>query len=205
MVCDKVVCERWCENQHRAPPGGSVYCTFPGKLVCHTKASRGPAAATRAAAPQGSSVYCACHTKASCGPAAATRAAAPPGGSVYRACTASRGPAYCALPHDSQPRASTPPATRQPAAGQRRPRARKLCILRLPHDSQPRASGDHVRSSSSRKSVYCGCHTTASHHASSSSSRQPCCCIVVAVVAFLWLCPVNPLHDAVMMMISKSS
>ena len=120
-----------------------MYCTFPGKLVCHTKASRGPAAATRAAAPQGSSVYCACHTKASRGPAAATRAAAPPGGSVYRACH--RAP----LPHDSQPRASVlRPATRQPAAGlhsachttptanQRRPRARKLCILRLPHDSQ---------------------------------------------------------------------
>ena len=51
----------------------TVYC------ACHTKASRGPAAATRAAAPPGGS------------PAAATRAAAPPGGSV---------------PHDSQPQAS---------------------------------------------------------------------------------------------------
>ena len=38
---------------------GSVYC------ACHTKASRGPAAATRAAAPPEASVYCACHTKAS--------------------------------------------------------------------------------------------------------------------------------------------
>ena len=183
MVCDKVVCERWCENQHRAPPGGSVYCTFPGKLVCHTKASRGPAAATRAAAPQGSSVYCACHTKASRGPAAATRAAAPPGGSVYRAChsqprasvlrpatrqpaaglhsachtTASRGPAAATR----QEALYTPPATRQPAAGQRRPRAQQLlqeiCVLRLPHDSQPPRKQQLLKAALLLYSGCCGC------------------------------------------------
>ena len=54
--------------------------------ACHTKGSRGLAAATRAAARPGGSVYCACHTKGSRGPAAATRAAAPPGSSVYCAC-----------------------------------------------------------------------------------------------------------------------
>ena len=36
----------------------------------------------------------------------------------------------------------TAPATRQPAAGQRR----RLCVRRLPHDSQPQASGGHARS-----------------------------------------------------------
>ena len=44
------------------------------------EACRVPAAATRAAAPPGGSVYCTCHAKGSRGPAAATRAAAPPGG-----------------------------------------------------------------------------------------------------------------------------
>ena len=66
-----------------------------GAVMSGMKGSRGPAAATRAAAPPGSSVYCACHTKGSRGPAAATRAAARPGGSVSCACHAkgSRGPA----------------------------------------------------------------------------------------------------------------
>ena len=50
----------------------------------------------------------------------------------------------------------TAPATRQPAAAQRRPRAHQLlqkapCILRLPHESQLRASGSHARTSSSRR------------------------------------------------------
>ena len=55
-------------------PGSSLYC------ACHAKASRGPAAPTRAAAPPGGSVYCACYAKASRGPAAPPRAAAPPAG-----------------------------------------------------------------------------------------------------------------------------
>ena len=104
-------------------PGNSMY------FACHEKGSRGPAAATRAAAPPGSSVYCACHEnsmycacheKGSRGPAAATtRVAAPPGGSVYCACHAK----------GSQETLCTAPATRKAAAAQRRPRASQL---RLP-------------------------------------------------------------------------
>ena len=77
-------------------------------------------------------MYCVCHTTASRGPAATTRAAAPPGGSVY-----------CPSQHLSQPRASGDHA--------RSSSSRRLCVLRLPHDSQPRASGDHTPSSSSRR------------------------------------------------------
>ena len=39
--------------------------TQPGSSVCHEKGSRGPVAATHAAAPPGGSVYCACHAKRS--------------------------------------------------------------------------------------------------------------------------------------------
>ena len=40
--------------------GGSVYCVLRLPRDSHAKASRGPAAPTRAAAPPGGSVYCAC-------------------------------------------------------------------------------------------------------------------------------------------------
>ena len=56
-------------------PGSSVYCAF---CVLRLPRERQPE----------SSVYCACHTKASRGPSAPTRAAPPPGGSVYCACHA---------------------------------------------------------------------------------------------------------------------
>ena len=87
-------------------------------------------------------------------PAAAMRAAAPPGGSVYcasqprasgdHARSSSRKLCILRLPHDSQPGGSGDHVRSSSSA-------RKLCVLRLPHDSQLRASVDHARSSSSRK------------------------------------------------------
>ena len=89
----------------------------------------------RAAALPGGSVYSACHARGSRGPTATTRAAAPPGGSVYCACHA-RG-----APQLFQQALCTPPATREAAAAQRRPRATspawQLCVQRLPHTRQP--------------------------------------------------------------------
>ena len=124
---------------HDSQPRASVYCAChttashrpaaatrapapPGGSVYCSCPSRGPAAATRAPAPPGGSVYCACHAAASCGPAAATRAPAPPGGSVYCAfhTTASRGPS------SSRRLCVLAPATRQAAARQRRPSVHQL-------------------------------------------------------------------------------
>ena len=105
-------------------PGSSLYCT------CHAKASRGPAAPTRAAAPPGGSVYCACQAK----------------GSEEALCTAPATPkagrklSVLHLPHDSQPRAS--------GAYVRRSSSRRLCavhVLHLPHKRQPGSS------------LYCAC------------------------------------------------
>ena len=108
--------------------------------ACHAKAAAAPAAATRAAARPGGSVYCACHAKGSRGPddgharrsssrslcvtapatrkaaaapAAATRAAARPGGSVHA--KGSRGPS---------------------GGHARRSSSRRLCALRLPQERQ---------------------------------------------------------------------
>ena len=81
-----------------------------------TKGSRGPAAATRAAACPGSSVYCACQTKGSqealCTAPATRKAAA--------------GQRRPRAPQLLQEALCTAPATRQAAAGQRRPRAPQL-------------------------------------------------------------------------------
>ena len=105
-------------------------CNVPA--ACHTKGSRGPAAATRAA-PPGDSVYCACHTKGSRGPAAAARAAARPGGS-WMLCV-------LRLPQERQRRPRAPqlgqealspaPATPKAAAAQRRPCAPQLLLEAL--------------------------------------------------------------------------
>ena len=91
-------------------------CTAPAT----PKAAAAPAAATRAAARPGGSVYTAPATqKAAAAPAAATRAAAPPGGPVYCACHAK--------------------GSRGPSGGHaRRSSSRRLCILRLPRQRQPR-------------------------------------------------------------------
>ena len=128
MVCDKVVCERWCQR----------WCVTKWqqllqKALCTAPATRQPAAAQRrpraqqlrrealcTAPPHDSQPSPAATTRARRrGPAATTRAAAsaaPPGGSVYCAChtTASRGPAV---------------TTRSSSS------AWRLCVLRLPHDS----------------------------------------------------------------------
>ena len=85
------------------PTGGDRQLRASGghTRACHTTASRGPAAATRAAAPAEGSVHCACHTKASRGPAAATRAAAFASGG--HACSSScRRLCVLRLPHESQ-------------------------------------------------------------------------------------------------------
>ena len=108
----KIVCQRWC--------GGSAYC------ACHAKGSRGPAAATSAAARPGGSVSCACHAKGSRGPS-----------SSWRLCV-------LRLPHERQPRPSgghapqlvqealcTAPATRKAAAAQRQLRAPQLLLEAL--------------------------------------------------------------------------
>ena len=143
-----------------------MYC------ACHEKGSRGPAAATRPAAPRGGSVYCACHAKRSqealC-TAPATRKAS--GGHARR--SSSRRLCVLRLPRENA--------------------ARKLCVLHLPRERQLRPSGGHARRSSSRRlcvlrlpretqpgsSVYCTCHEKGSRgrsggHARRSSSRRLC-------------------------------
>ena len=134
------------------------------RCACHTKASRGPAAPTRAAAPPGATRKPAaaqrrprapqllqealCTAPAARKPAsealctAPTRAAAPPGGSVYCACHAKgsqEAPRVLRLPHESQPRPSD--------AHARCSSSRRLCGLRLPRKRQPGSS------------LYCACHT----------------------------------------------
>ena len=128
------------------------------EALCTAPATQKRAAATaatiRAAAPSGSSAYCACRTKA-------LRATAPSGSSAYRAChtKASRG-------HGGDyPRRSS---------------FRKLCVLRLPHKSTPRprrrlsapqllqealctAPATTIRAAApSDSDAYCTCHTKAS-------------------------------------------
>ena len=81
-------------------------------------------------------------------------------------------------------RLHTAPATRKPAAAQRRPRAQQpggsvyyACHTkaRLPHKSRPRPSGGTRAAAPPEDSVYCACHTKASGgHACSSSSRRLC-------------------------------
>ena len=122
------------------------------QYVCHTKASRGPAAQPRPnrrpRAPQllQEALYTAPATrKPGAAQAAATRAVAPP-----------RGYVYC-LPYENQPRPKRRPRTPQllqqalciachtkasrgpsgdPSGGHvRRKSARRLCIPRLPHES----------------------------------------------------------------------
>ena len=149
-----------------APSGSSVHCT------CHTIASRGhggdyprrssfrtlcvlhatqkhaaaTAATIRAAAPSGSSAYCACHTKASRGhggdyprrssfrklmrtaPATQKRAAAT--AATIRAAALSGSSAYCAC-HTKARRGHGGDYPRRSSVG-------KLCVLRLPHKSEPR-------------------------------------------------------------------
>ena len=198
VVCDKVVRERWCESEPRTPPGGSACC------ACHTPASSGPAAATRAAGRPGGSVHCACHTKA----------AAPPGGSVYCACQASS--VYCAChakaaaaPAGAMRAASCPggsimycachtKGSRGPSGGHaRHSSSRTLSVLRLPRERQPRLLQDALCTApATRKaaaapaaatraaappgrSVYCACHAKSSRgptagHARRSSSRTLC-------------------------------
>ena len=202
-----------------------MYCAFPRKARLPHKSQRRPLAA----ALQGSSVYCVPHEsqlRASGGHARSSVYCASqlrPSGD--HACSSSRRLCVLRLPHDSQPRPAycachatpsagqrqllqealcTAPATRQPAAGQRRPRAqqllqealyphdsqpravcdyarssssaRKLCVLRLPHDSRPRASGDQARSSSSRKPCMCTAPATRQPAAGQRRprSRKPC-------------------------------
>ena len=124
-----------------ARPGGFVYCACHAKGSCgpsggHArrsssrealctapatpKAAAAPAAATRAAARPGGSVYCALRLprqRQPRPPAAATRAAARPGGSVYCACHAK--------------------GSRGPSGGHaRRSSARRLCVVRLPRKRQ---------------------------------------------------------------------
>ena len=138
--------------------------------LCTAPATQRTAAATaatiRAAAPSGSSVYCACHAKSRrghsgdnprrssfrklCAPrlphksaaatAATIRAAAPSGRSVYCACHAKSRRGHCG----DNPRRSS---------------FRKLCAPRLPHKSEPRPLR---RQSAPGSSAYCPCHTKAS-------------------------------------------
>ena len=147
------------QRRPRAPQlHQEALCTAPATQ----KAAAAPAAPTRAAAPPGSSVYCACHTKGSRGPSGAPCAAAPPQGSVYCAChtKGSRGSSGASrrlcvqrLPHERQPRPQwrprapvlhqealcTAPATRKAAAAPAVPTRAVLC---LPRERQPGVSCD---------------------------------------------------------------
>ena len=140
------------------------------EALCTAPATQKAAAAQRRPrAPQ-------CHTKGSRGPAAATRAAAPPGSSVYLRLSHERQPRPSGdhARRSSSRRLCATPATRKAAAAQQRPRApqlllealctapatrkaaaahcgharlissRRLCVLRLPHERQPRPSGGHA-------------------------------------------------------------
>ena len=161
------------------------------KALCTAPATRKPAAAqaaaTRAAAPSGGSVYCTCHTKASRGPS---------GGHTRR--SSSRRLCVLRLPHESQlrpkrrPRASqllhealcTAPATRKPAAAKRRPRAPQLlqeALCTAPATRKPAAAQAAATRAAAPPggSVYCACHTKARRgptggHARGSSSRRLC-------------------------------
>ena len=127
--------------------------------ACHATASRGPArgpaATTHPAAPPEASVYCACHTTANRRPATTTRAAAPPGSSAYCgwhtncACHTTASRVHQLL----QEALCTAPTTRQPAAGQRRPRAQQLR-----QEALCTVSG-HARSSSSKRLCVLRFHT----------------------------------------------
>ena len=106
--------------------------------ACHPKAAAAPAAATRAAARPGGSVYCACHAKGSRGPsgghARRSSSSARPGGSVYCACHAkgSRGPSGGHARRSSSRRLCV---LRGPSGGHaRRSSSRRLCVLRLPRE-----------------------------------------------------------------------
>ena len=137
MVCDKVVSERWCVTKMCVKDGVSKmvgdkvvcerWCVKDGvsKMVCERKM-----VCKRWCAKDG--VW-----KMVCDKVVVKD-------DVWKIVCVTK---WC---DSSSSRRCTAPATRQPAAGQRRPRAHQL-VLRLPHDSQPRAS------------VYCACHTTASH------------------------------------------
>ena len=168
MVCDKVVCERWCtfptkaRLPHESQPKARRQPRAPQllqKALCAAPATRKPAAGqaatTRAAAPPEGSVHCAC-TKASRGP----------GGDHARR-SSSRRLCVLRLPHESQPRARrrprapqllqqalcAAPATRKPAAGQAA-------------TTRPAAPPEG--------SVCCACHTKASRRPRRSSSSRLC-------------------------------
>ena len=132
-------------------------CTAPAM----PKAAAAPAAATRAAARPGGSVYCACHAKGSRGPS---------GGHARR--SSSRRPCVLRLPRERQPRP------------QRRPRAPQLvqealCIA--PATPKAAAAPAATTRAAARPggSVYCACHAKGSRgpsggHARRSSSRRLC-------------------------------
>ena len=106
------------------------------------------------------------------------------------ACTSSsRRLCVLRLPHDSQPRPSggraqqlfqealrTAPATREPAAGQRRPRAAAppgRSVYCLPHEASCGPAAATRAAAPAGGSVNCACHTTASRgHARTSSCRR---------------------------------
>jgi len=105
------------------------------EALCIAPATQKAAAGSGGHARRSSSrIYCACHAKGSRGPAAATRAAAPRGGPVYCACHAkgSRGQRRPRAPQLLEEALCIAPATQKAAAGHgghaRRSSARKLCV-----------------------------------------------------------------------------
>ena len=99
----------------------------------------------RAAAPPGSSVYCACHAKGKCG-----------GWSADALCTAPARQKAAAGQRRPPRRSSS-----RKLCVLRLPRKRevqRLCVLRLPSKRQPRASGGHRAAAPPGSSVYCACH-----------------------------------------------
>ena len=115
MVCDKVVCQRCCENQPRAPPGGSVYCTFPRKArLPHERQPRARRRPRAQQLPQRALCTWPATRTPAAGQAATMRAAVPPAGPVHCAC------------HTKARRGSAGDHARSSSS-------RRLCVMRLPH------------------------------------------------------------------------
>ena len=154
-------------------------CTAPATR----KAAGAPAAATRAAARPGGSVYCACHAKGSRGPSGGHARRARPGGSVYCACHAkgSRGPSGGHARRSFSRRSCVLRLHPRP---QRRPRAPQLvqeALCTAPATRKAAAAPAAATRAAAPPGgpVYCACHAKGSRgpsggHARRSSSRRLC-------------------------------
>ena len=105
-----------------APPGGSVYCTFPTKARLPHKSQPRPSGAHARSSSSRRLCALAFPTKARLPHKSQPR----PSGAHARS-SSSRKFCVLRLPHESQPR---------PGAHARSSSSRRLCVLRLPHERQ---------------------------------------------------------------------